>query len=70
MKLVYFRWLFYRWIITIPPSLWVPDGSVVTRDRANFVVSTIVSKGRRDSLLIPHDPCGEVFKWRVLRVPS
>ena len=46
-------------------------GSVVTRATASlFVVSTIVRKGKRVSLLILHEPCGEGFKWRVLRFPS
>ena len=44
---------------------------MVTRATASlFVVSTIVRKGKRVSLLILHEPCGEGFKWRVLRFPS
>ena len=35
-----------------------------------FAVSTIFRKGRRVSLLNLHEPCGEIFKWRVLTFPS
>lgn len=33
-------------------------------------MSTIVRKVRRVSLVNFHEPCGEVFKWTVLRIPS
>ena len=45
--------------------------SVVTRTTASlFVVSTIVRKGGRVSLLILGEPCGECFKCRVMCFPS
>lgn len=48
---------------TSPLSLWVLVGSIVTRVSARLlVVSTIVSKGIRVSLVIFLEPCGEVFE--------
>jgi len=34
-----------------------------------FVVSTIVRKDRRVAHLNLQETCGEVLKWRVLRIP-
>lgn len=68
---LYFRWIFHRWISTITPSLWVLARSVVTCASASlFVVSTSVRKGRRVPHMILLEPCSEVFKWRVLTLPS
>lgn len=51
--------------------LWVLVVSVGTRTSASvFVVSTIGRNGMRVSLFILHEPCGELFKWRVLRFLS
>ena len=58
-------------LITSPLSLCVLLASELTRGSASlFLVSTIVSKGRRVSLLILHKHCGENFKWIFLSVPS
>lgn len=71
MKTGYFRWIFNVLIITIPVSLWVLGVSVVNRSTASlFLVSTIVRKERRVSPLLLCEPCDEVFRWMVLRVPS
>jgi len=60
-----------QWIKRSPLSLWVLAGSVVNRACTSmFVVSTIVRKGRRVSLLILSEPCGEGFMLSVLRFPS
>ena len=69
-KLGYFWCIFHRLISTTPVSL-SPGCSCVSRDTVSlFVVSTIVRKGRRDSLLTLHEPCGGGFNWRLLRYPS
>lgn len=52
-------------------SLWVLEFHEVNRATYSwFVVSAIVKTGRRVSLLIRNEPCGEGLKWRELRVPS
>jgi len=54
-----------------PHSLWSLARSVVSGASASwFVLSTIVRKGKWVSHLILHEPYGEVFKWRLLWVPS
>ena len=71
MKLGYFQWIFHRWIRTSTHTLWVLAGSVLSRASAScLMVPTIVRKGRRVSLMFLCEPCGDVFNWRVLWVPS
>jgi len=44
---------------------------VVTRDTASmFVLSPILRKVRRTSLLNLREPWGDTFNWRVLKFPS
>ena len=66
MDLGYFWWIFHRLIRKNPATLMTV--SVIARATASFfVVSTIFRKRRSISLLILCEPCGEGFKWSVLR---
>ena len=63
--------VFHKCVSSSLPSLLVMASSLVNRDSAKLVVvSTVVREGRRVAFLIHWEPCGEVFKWRVLRDPS
>jgi len=63
MELGYFRLDTHGLMRTSPLSLWVLDGSEVTRASANLsVVSTFVRKGRRISLL---NFCGPWCEFHV-----
>ena len=58
-------------ISTSPLSLCGLAGSVGTRASASlFVVLTIVRKGRRVSVVILLEPCGEGLKWKFWRFLS
>ena len=66
MKLGYFWRIYHRLIRAIPLSLWVMAGIVVTTASASlFMVTKILRKGLRVSLLIIDDDCGVSYKWMV-----
>ena len=65
MKPGLLRWIFHRLIISSPLSFWALIDHVWNSSSASLsLVSKLVCKEIRVSLVILHEPCGEVFKWR------